>query len=105
MSLPPTVTTRYLPSGDQSLASHGVCGHASLRVTPDPSAAANPIVLHVVGECDHISQPDRLGVEETEEEVDETAEPYEVEEGVESEPATVAVLPTFTPAPAPVPET
>ena len=46
---------------------------------------------------------DRLGVEETEEEVDETAEPYEVEEGVESEPATVAVLPTFTPAPAPVP--
>ena len=45
---------------------------------------------------------DRLGVEDpAEEEVDETAEPYDSEESVEAEPAPVAILPTFTPAPAP----
>jgi hypothetical protein len=44
----------------------------------------------------HAEIADRLGVDETdEEEFDETAEP------VDSEAAPVAVLPTFTPAPAP----
>ena len=43
---------------------------------------------------------DRLGVEDAEEdEVDDTAEPYEAE--LESEPAPVAILPTFTPVSAP----
>ena len=44
---------------------------------------------------------DRLGVDESDdEEVDETAEPYDAEESVKAEPASVAVLPTFNPAPA-----
>ena len=44
---------------------------------------------------------DRLGVDESDdEEVDETAEPYESEGSADAEPAPVAVLPTFTPAPA-----
>jgi hypothetical protein len=50
----------------------------------------------------HAEIADRLGVEDAEEEVDETAELYDAEEAVESEPAPVAVLPTFTPVPAPV---
>lgn len=41
----------------------------------------------------HAEIADRLGADEAEEEFDETAEP------IESEPAPVVVLPTFTPAP------
>ena len=49
----------------------------------------------------HAEIADRLGVEESEEEFDETAEPYDSGEAAGSEPAPVAVLPTFNPAPAP----
>jgi hypothetical protein len=43
-SVPPTVSTRNRPSGDQSLGSHGDFGHAIVRLTPLPSDVAKPIV-------------------------------------------------------------
>jgi hypothetical protein len=44
----------------------------------------------------HAEIADRLGVEDVEEELDETAEPYGADA---EEPTPVAILPTFTPAP------
>jgi hypothetical protein len=50
--------------------------------------------VHSPVHSQHAELADRLGVEESDEEFDETAEPYD-----EAEPAPVAILPTATPVP------
>ena len=70
----------------------------------DDQPRIHPTGLTPVNSPVHTQQSeiaDRLGVEESEEEVDETAEPYEVEDVPELAP--VGILPTFTPVPAPEP--
>jgi hypothetical protein len=50
--------------------------------------------VHSPVHSQHAELADRLGVEDSDEEFDETAEPYD-----EAEPAPVAILPTATPVP------
>ncbi|HEY6662369.1 MAG TPA: hypothetical protein VIZ66_05545, partial [Sphingomicrobium sp.] len=72
--------------------------HDAFGEEVDDQPRAHPTGLtpvHSPVHSQHAELADRLGVEDGDEELDETAEPYE------DEPAPVAVLPAPAPAPAP----
>jgi hypothetical protein len=75
--------------------SHDAFGEEIEEQAPHHPTGLTPVQSPVHTQQSEIA--DRLGAEESEEEYDETAEP------IETEPAPVAVLPTFDPVPVPAP--